>query len=253
MATYDRVHDYLNRLGLTATEETIDAYLETAHDRPVMEILDHLLEQEVKNLNNRRVETRIRYSGIPFRKTVDMFDFAFQPGIDRPLIDDLLTLRFIHNGENAVFLGPPGVGKTHISVAIAMQAMQSGIPAYYIPAIKLVQIMKKDFEASKLNYRMATYSKFPLMIVDEIGYLPLTREESNLFFQFVSYRYEKKSTIYTSNKSFSEWGEVLGDQVMASAVLDRILHHCTVVNIRGESYRLKERKKIGNTKINEVK
>jgi DNA replication protein DnaC len=251
MDTYERVHDYLNRLGLNVTEEAIDTYLETAHDKPVMDILDHLLEQEVKNLNNRHVETRIRYSGIPFRKSLDGFDFSFQPSIDRALIDDLMTMRFMHNHENVVFLGPPGVGKTHLSVAIAMQAMQSGIPAYYISAVKLVQVLKKDFDASKLNYRMATYSRFPLMIVDEIGYLPLTREESNLFFQFVSYRYEKKSTIYTSNKSFSEWGEVLGDHVMASAVLDRILHHCTVVNIRGDSYRLKERKKIGNTKINE--
>ena len=114
-------------------------------------------------------------------------------------------------------------------------------------------MLRKDFLSSRLSYRLATYARFPLMIVDEIGYLPLTGEESNLFFQFVSSRYEKHSTIYTSNKSFSEWGEVLGDTVMASAVLDRILHHCTVVNIRGDSYRLKERKKLANTNINKVK
>ena len=116
--------------------------------------------------------------------------------------------------------------------------------------MKLVQVLKKDFLSSRLSYRMATYARFPLMIVDEIGYLPLTREESNLFFQFLSSRYEKYSTIFTSNKSFSECGEVLGDTVMTSAVLDRILHHCTVVNIRGDSYRLKERKRTGNININ---
>ena len=135
------------------------------------------------------------------------------------------------------------MGKTHLSVSIAMQAIYSGILVYYVPAVKLVQVLKKDFDEARLNYRLSTYSKFHLMIVDEIGYLPLTIEESNLFFQFVSSRYESRANMYTSNKSFSEWGEVLGDQVMASAVLDRILHHCNVVNIRGESYRMKDRKK----------
>ena len=113
--------------------------------------------------------------------------------------------------------------------------------------------MRKDWELSRLQYRLATYNHFPLMIVDEIGYLPLGREESNLFFQFVSSIYEHHSTIYTSNKSFSEWGEILGDQVMASAVLDRILHHYSVINIRGDSYRLKERKKLGNVNLGEVR
>ena len=127
------------------------------------------------------------------------------------------------------------------------------MPAYYISAVKLVQTLKRDYDLKQLEYRIKTYYRFRLMIVDEIGYPPLTREESNLFFQFVSSRYEKKSTIYTSNKSFSEWGEILGDQVMAAAVLDRTLHHCTVANFRGESYRLKERKKTGNININEMK
>ncbi|MGC8563143.1 MAG: IS21-like element helper ATPase IstB, partial [Thermoplasmata archaeon] len=236
MDTYERVHEYLRKLGLNTTDQTIDNYLENSKDRSTMEILDHLLEEEVKNLKSRNIEYALRYSGIPFRKTVDQFDFSFQPSIDRNTINDLMTLRFLHNKENVVFLGPPGVGKTHLSVAIAMQAIYSGIMTYYIPAVKLVQVLKKDFDMSRLDYRLRAYSKFHLMIVDEIGYLPLNREESNLFFQFVSSRYERYSTIYTSNKSFSEWGEVLGDHVMASAVLDRILHHCTVVNIRGESY-----------------
>ena len=213
-----------------------------------MEILDHLLDQEVKNLNSRHVEIRMRYSGIPFRKTIEMFDFSFQPSIDRSHGIKVHT----QHGKHRV-LRPPGVGKTHLSTDIEIQAMQSGIPAYYIHAVKLVQILKKDFDTSRINYRMTTYSKFSIMIVDEIGYLPMTREEPSLFFQFVSYRYERRSSIYTSNKSFSEWDEILGDQVMASAVLDRILHHCTVVKIRGKSFRLKERKKIGNTGLREVK
>jgi DNA replication protein DnaC len=153
-----------------------------------------------------------------------------------------MTMKLIHNNENVVFLGPPGVGKTHLSVALGMNVIMSDIPAYYISAVKLVQTLKRDYDIKRLEYRIRTYSRF--MIVDEIGYLPLTRDESNLFFQFVPSRYEKKSTIYTSNKSFSEWDEVPGDQVMAAAVIDRILHHCTLMNIRGDSYRLKDRKRI---------
>ncbi len=252
MDIYERVHGYLDKLGLTITEQAIDNYLENSKGLSVMEVLDHLLSEEVKNQKSRHTEMMLKYSGIPFRKTIEQFDFSFQPSIDRSVIDDLMTLRFIHNTENVVFLGPPGVGKTHVSVSIGLQAIYSNIPVYYISAMKLVQSMKRDYNLSKLQYRLATYNRFPLMVVDEIGYLPLSREESNLFFQFVSYRYEKKSTIYTSNKGFSEWGEVLGDTVMASAVLDRILHHCTVINIRGDSYRLKERKKMGNTVLNGV-
>ncbi len=243
MDSYERVHDYLNKLGLSTFEKSMDSYLETAHDRPFMDILDHLLAEEVKHKLSRKTENMLNWSGFPFRKSVEDFDFSFQPSIDRTVIDDLLTLRFIHNMENVVFLGPPGVGKTHLSIALGMRSIMQDIPVYYVSAVKLVQTLKRDYDLKRLEYRIKTYSRFRLMIVDEIGYLPLTREESNLFFQFVSSRYEKRSTVYTSNKSFSDWGEILGDQVMASAVLDRILHHCTVINIKGESYRLKERKR----------
>jgi DNA replication protein DnaC len=243
MDSYERVHEYLSKLGLTTIESTIDSYLETSHDRPVLDVLAHLLSEELKHKLSKKMENMINWSGFPFRKTMDDFDFSFQPSIDRSVIDDLMTLRFIHNTENVVFLGAPGVGKTHLSVALGMRSIMSDIPAYYISAVKLVQTLKRDYDLKRLEYRIKTYSRFRLMIVDEIGYLPLTREEANLFFQFVSSRYEKRSTIYTSNKSFSEWGEILGDQVMAAAVLDRILHHCTVVNIKGESYRLKDRRK----------
>ena len=243
MDSYEKVHEYLSRLGLTTIENTIDSYLESSHERPFMEIFDHLLSEELKHKISRKTENMLKWSGFPFHKTMDDFDFSFQPSIDRSVIDDLMTMRYIHNTENVVFLGPPGVGKTHLSIALGMRSIMSDIPAYYISAVKLVQTLKRDYDLKRLEYRIKTYSRFKLMIVDEIGYLPLTREESNLFFQFVSSRYEKRSTIYTSNKSFSEWGEVLGDSVMAAAVLDRILHHCTVINIKGESYRLKDRKK----------
>ena len=243
MDAYDRVHERLITLGLETVEHTIDNYLENARDRSVIEVLDHLLSEEVKSKRSKRYETKLKYAGFPFRKTMEEFDFSFQKSIDRSVIDDLMTLRFIHNRENVVFLGPPGVGKTHLSVALGMRALQSDITTYYISAVKLVQSLRKEYMRGRLNILLRSYSRYALMIVDEIGYLPLNREESNLLFQLVSYRYEKSSTIFTSNKSFSEWGEVIGDQVMASAILDRILHHCTVLNIKGESYRLKDRRK----------
>jgi len=243
MDPYERVHESLIALGLDTIDHTLDNYLENARDRSVMEILDHLLSEEVKSKRSKRYETKLKYAGFPLRKTMEEFDFSFQKSIDRSVIDDLMTLRFVHNRENIVFLGSPCVGKTHLSVALGMRALQSDVSTYYISAVKLVQSLRKEYLRDWLNILPRSYSRYTLMIVDEIGYLPLNREESNLLFQLVSYRYEKSSTIFTSNKSFSEWGEVMGDQVMASAILDRILHHCTVLNIKGESYRLKDRRK----------
>jgi len=200
------VHEYLSRLGLNTMDSIIDSYLETSHDKPVLDVLDHLLSEKLKHKLSKKTENMINWSGFPFRKTVEDFDFSFQPSIDKTVIDDLMTMRFIHNTEDVVFLGPPGVGKTHLSVALGMRSIISDIPAYYISAVKLVQTLKRDYDLKRLEYRIKIYSRFRLMIVDEIGYLPLTREEPNLFFQFVSSRYEKRSTIYTSKQIILRMG-----------------------------------------------
>ncbi len=242
---YERVHSSLELLGLKTMNSMIDNVLANAGDSTFMEVLDGMLKMELDAKGSRRMQMRLKFSSFPVRKTIEDFDFGFQPTIERKLIDELMTMRFVHNTENVVFLGPPGVGKTHLSIALGMRAIQSDIPAYYTTASKLISLLKADAKADCLSIRLKTYGKFPLMIVDEIGYLPLDREESNLFFQFVSRRYETASTVYTSNKRFSDWAEILGDDSIAAAILDRVLHHSVVINIRGESYRLKEKRKSG--------
>ena len=151
--TYEMVHDYLSRLGLSTMESTIDSYLELSHGKPVMEILDHLLSEELKHKVSKKTENMLNWSGFPFRKTVNDFDFSFQPSIDGAVIDELMTMRFLHNTENVVFLGPPGVGKTHLSIALGMGAIMSDIPAYYISAVKLVQTLKKDYDLDETNWK----------------------------------------------------------------------------------------------------
>ena len=176
MDSYDHIHEYLSKLGMKTMESIIDSYLETSHDKPVMEILDHFLSEELKHKLSRKTENMLNRSGFPFRKTMDDFDFTFQPSIDRSTMDDLMTMRYKHNNENVVFLGPPGVGKTHLSVALGMRAIISDIPVYYVSAMKLVQTLKREYDLNRLEYRIKTYSRFRLMIVDGIGYLPLSRE-----------------------------------------------------------------------------
>ena len=166
MDSYERVHEYLSKLGMTTMESIIDSYLETSHDKPVMDILDNLLSEELRHKLSKKTENMLNWSGFPFRKTIDDFDFSFQPSIDRSVMDDLMTMRYIHNNENVVFLGPPGVGKTHLSVALGMRAVMSDIPVYYISALKLVQTLKRDYDLKRLEYRIKTYSRFRLISVD---------------------------------------------------------------------------------------
>jgi DNA replication protein DnaC len=245
MDAYETVHESLRSLRIDTVDAIIDNYPSNAKDRTFMEVLGHLLHEECAARKKRSVEVRMRYAGFPVKKGIEQFDFSFQPTIDRRVMDELMTLRFVHEREKVVFLGPPGVGKTHLSIALGVEAVKAGFIVYYITASRLIQKLKQEYSIGRLEFRLAQYGKFNLMIVDEMGYLPLAREDGHLFFQFVSHRYERASTVFTSNKTYSGWGEVLGDEVMASAVLDRILHHSTTVNIRGESYRLRERRKSG--------
>lgn len=242
--TYERIKENLSLLGMKNTLLTIDNYLERAlADKiNIVDILDHILTSEAQAKKGRALETQLQTSGFPFRKTLDMFDFSFQPSIDTTQIDELRTMRFVENKENLVFLGTPGVGKTHLAVALGMLAAEHRYSTYYVNCNTLIENLNKAHFENRLPERLKHYAKYKVLIIDEIGYLPMDINGANLFFQLIAKRYEKNTTILTSNKMFSQWNEVFSDLTIASAILDRILHHCTVINIKGESYRLKERK-----------
>lgn len=244
---YERLHVNLEKLKLNTIATILDSYLEIAAKEgySVLEILDHLLEEERCAKEAAAIEYKMRFAGFPVRKTLDEFDFKFQPSIDKKVIKELATMRFLHNTENVVFLGPPGVGKTHLAVALGIEAVKAGHAVYFVNASTLVEKLKAVSRRDKLETKLRNLAKFKLIIVDEIGYLPFDTEGAHCLFQLVSKRYEKSSMMFTSNKSYGEWGQIFQDQVIAAAVLDRILHHCTTVNIKGESYRLKDRKKYG--------
>jgi DNA replication protein DnaC len=235
----ERIEANLSRLRLPRIKEILQAVIKKAEDagESYLSFLDDLLEEEVAQKEQRRIETALKISGLPFIKSIDEFDFAFQPKLDRQKVMSLFDLTFIRQKGNIIFLGPPGVGKTHLAVSLALKACQAGITIYFTNMEDLISKLKKDYESGRPG-KGRSYYKSSMVIVDEVGYTPINREECNLFFRFVANRYEKASTVITSNKAFSDWTELFHDPVIVTAILDRLLHHSTVINIRGNSYRL---------------
>ena len=201
--------------------------------------LDALLQAQIALRNHRRLDAAMRSSRLPAVKTLADFDFSFQPSIKREPLDSRHTLGFLERKENVICLGPPGVGKTHVAISLAIEAAESGRRVYYGTLGDLIMSLEEASQAGQLLHRMKTLSFPSLLIVDEIGYLPISRAGAMLFFQLMSRRYEQASTVLTSNKGFEEWGEIFGDDVMAAALIDRLVHHCHIVNIRGNSYRMR--------------
>ena len=189
----------------------------------------------------------IQFAGFPFIKSFEDFDFSFQPSINKEEILDFKNLRFLEKSENILFVGSPGVGKTHLATAIGLENARNNHSTYFINCNDLIQVLKKAFLQNRLEDKLKTLSKYKLLIIDEIGYLPIDIEGANLLFQLINRRYEKNSIIITTNKPFSKWGELFGDATIANAILDRLLHHSHIINITGNSYRLKDRIKLPET------
>jgi len=240
----EQVHQQLASLKL----ETIDAILEPTLERAMrenlspLEVIGHLTDMEWKTRVSVKISTRLKHANFPYQKQLDDFDFQFQPSIDPTIIHDLKTLRFIQQAENVVFLGPPGVGKTHLAIGLGMAAIEVGFQVLFVNASVLIERLKEAYHSDQLDRYLKKLRKPALLIIDEIGYLPFDNEAAYCFFQLISRRYERVSTIFTSNKSFGEWGEIFKDHVIATAILDRILHHCITLNIKGDSFRMKSRK-----------
>ena len=234
----EQARQFLEILGLQQSVEVLDNTLDVAAN-------EQLLGAEVAARREHYLSTRTRMGYLPYQRTLDQFDFAFQPSVDEHQVKELAGLAFVAEATNILLLGSPGVGKTHLAVALALKAIESGQGAYFVRAYDLMEDLRKVRSEHNLDRRLRVYLAPKVLVVEEFGIWPYDRDAATAFFTRDAARYERGSIILTSNKGFGEWGELLGDTVIASAVLDRLLHHSHVLNIRGENYRLREKRQAG--------
>lgn len=242
MNNYNKLINNLETLKLFKFKDKLDDYIDLINNKQktIIDAIYELTELEIDSLKEKMIAHSIQFAGFPFYKTLDEFDFSFQPSINKELILDFNNLRFIERKENILFVGSPGVGKTHLATSIGIENARNNHSTYFINCNDLIQALKKAYLQNRLDDKLKTLSKYKLLIIDEIGYLPIDIESANMLFQLINKRYEKNSTIITTNKPFSKWGELFGDNMIANAILDRLLHHSHVINITGKSYRTKD-------------
>ena len=238
----DNIRRSLVHLKMPRALEMLDATLRGIEQGKIdgIEAIDILLNEELSLRESRRIKAALRMARLPIIKTLDGYDFSFQPSLDRNRILALAGLDFINRAEVVHLLGPPGTGKSHIATALAVEAVKAGKSVYFIPLADLIASLTKAEREGTLRERIRFLCRSSLLVVDEIGYLPVTPGGGNLFFQLVNARYEKGAMILTSNRGFAEWGDVFGDPVVATALLDRLLHHAVVIQIEGSSYRMRQ-------------
>lgn len=239
---YNKLINNFNTLNLNVFSTEFDKYRTFVQngEKSLVDALYELSELEIKLRTERAMNACVKVANFPFIKTFDDFDFSFQPSINKDELLNFKYLQFIEKKENIIFIGSPGVGKTHLATAIGIEAAKQRVSTYCITCSDLVLQLKKAHIENRLEQRLKFFAKYRLLIIDEVGFLPLDNESSNLLFQLIAKRYGKNSTIVTTNKSLSRWGETFGDPVLANAILDRLLHHSYVINIVGHSYRTKD-------------
>lgn len=252
--SHERLLAHLTRLKLVHVRDILDSLLEDAAKRELSyaDFLDGLLCAEVQSKQDKRIRMGRLIAHFPYQRTLEQFDFVAQPSIDPKVVREISTCRFIDSAENVMLLGPPGVGKTHLAVAIGMKAIEAGYSTLFLSAAGLIAQLEKAERENRLEDELKRLCGPKLLVIDELGYLPLGRNGANLVFQLVSRRYERGALLITSNKSFGQWGQVFGDDMLAAAILDRVLHHSITLTIKGESYRLREKRKAGIIKTTEV-
>lgn len=239
MNNYQKLQENLRELKLTQIGLNIGEYIEKINEDKIS-IVDALYqltskELEVKNFN--ATHAMVKVAGFPHLKEMKDFDFEFQPKINKQQFLDFESLRFLETNNNIILIGNSGVGKTHLATSIGIAAAKKRVSTYFIKCQDLIDQLKKAYFENKLDLRIKHFCKYKLLIIDEIGYLPIGELEAKMFFQLIDKRYEKKSTIVTSNINLSDWNQIFVDNMLASAIIDRLVHHSTIVNILGNSYR----------------
>lgn len=243
MSNYNKLLNNFDKLKLDKIKELYPYYIGkiSKEDFTLTDALYELTEKEIEYRDERASQIQITVSAFPYKKEIEDFDFDYQPSINKNEILELNTMGFLDRKENILFVGPSGVGKTHLAVALGITAAKKRYSVYFISCHDLITQLNKAHFENKLEQRIKHFSKYQLLIIDEIGYLPVDKQGANLFFQLIAKRYENHSTIITTNMNFNKWGEVFSDNILANAILDRLLHHSSVININGNSYRIKDK------------